>query len=982
MILDSNTLFNIAKHTNKTLKLADYVIKAKRDLFYNSLAKIETTTNEVELIEAFHSDLQDTTSKIKDIHTLLSTVDENGNVLHLVGEKNLETIFGEAYDKKEQTLELPFATIHLHRELDRESLKFAIAKKFFGFNNQEYTKFHSQRKNTFNLSEQELYEDDEKIEFLTSLRLREKYQPAVDKIKELISSNIDFRKRLTLEDKNLIDKEITFDKSMVDSVAQASLYISKKDGVLQWGSGFKTKYPKEIESIVKALKENPYVDAVEIDKDTSPLAFLSFLNQIKDTKFNIKKPVILKSRKLGVYRASGLFYPSQNIVAVDVKNPSAGLHEFIHATEDTNDEILNSKSRYDMGRLLRNRIDKTELAIAVPKSKIGYYLSTTEIMARAGEIAYLFEKYDYKPENESYSEFKERVEAGQKITTVYDLNLVKNISKYETNTNIYFNFTEMSPDVVHSLRDYYKAYYRVDNTDKLENMLGEVKVPERTPHQVVKEVKRYQKTSLSGIQSDTLERLLNYNDKNKTIDPGIFINKFILENTSIGRTTKVLTEDLFADQNKSFEVLCNWAFDNKKFYEMSRIIEGFYRINSKVNTESLSVMDYLKTEPSFELNLDYRDSLSHFKEETQKIHERRNVIYDQIMKSEISNADYHNGMDELKIEYKSLYTSTILKPKAEYDDLKNKTDMYQNLVSVSRNSNYNEFRLNSLRQGMILKMMHQTLERDGNEIANYFTKDDIAPKTAILTNNEDLQSYIRRVERFDRASENDYNIDKIKDVMIQNIKATGQVPEIIDIASRVNLSMTRGDYSVYNASTFDDNFMTYQINNIENNPRISSGNFEFNLFETFFKGEKNPEIINANIPDLKNFDLKTKEVLEFKDSFEYKTRPVDETVLPEREESTLEIDEATITVINEANKKAKKEELDTTSDELVSDIVEQIDQKEAMKNIQKLNKDIISDEIKEANIDESSPIDPNPEVKVASKRGRKKKTDPNQHRLF
>lgn len=952
MRLDRNTLFNIAKHSNKTLKLADFVIKANRDIFYNKLSKLDTDINEVDLIEAFHSDLADTTKKIEDIHALLSTVDASGHVMHLKGEKNLTKIFGDAYNQEQQTLELPFTTIHLHRELDRDTLKYSIVNKLFGFkNNDEYDSFYKQRNNTFKLSENELHEDDEKIEYLASLGLRKLYQPMVDKMKEMVANNITFRKELSLEDKNLIDKEITFDKSMVDSVAKASLYITKEKGIEQWGSGFKTKYKKEVDDIVKALKTNPYVDAVEVDKDTDPKAFLAMLDQVKDCKFNITNPVTLKSRKLGVYNATGLYYPHEHIVAVDVKNPAAGIHEMIHAVDFNNDNISHSRQRFNIARALRGRIDKDLLASTVSKSRYGYYLSTEEIIARAGEITYLFEKYDFNPKDESYEEFKERVVDGQTMNDAYDLNLVKNIEKYENNANIYFNFTTMEQDAVEVLREYYKSYYRINHADELIPAPIERALPERKEHRVVSEQKRYEKTVLSGIKSAALEDLLNYNEENKIVDPSVLIHKLITESTTIGRTTKALYETVLEDQDKCFEVLCNWAYDNKKFYEMSRIVEGLHKTHRNVNIENVCMVDVLDKDKELTYKADYRDSIQVYKEQARELHKIREEVYEQIMNGDIPNNEFQDKMKAVQETYSLLYRGTILAPIKEFDKMYSKTEMFENLNNIQKNANYSDSRYRIKRQTSMIKMLAKTLERDGNEIANYFTKEDITPKAALF-DKQGFDMELNRASRTDGRQSEPYTLNGFKEAMQQTLKASGEIENLLDMDNRFKVIATRGDYSVASCRTMDKSFMDNIVENIENNPNLIIRDASFNISKSMFNDQTELELINKAIPDLTDYKSKQQEVLNFKDSFEYK-------------------------VVKTENNKPIEPEMEDVPD-LVNEIVEKLSKTYTSEQIKKINEGITDG----LDLKDDTPIDPNPPVEETKRRGRKKKVNPNQQRLF
>ena len=365
---------------------------------------------------------------------------------------------------------------------------------------------------------------------------------------------------LSIEDKNLLDEEITFTKSMVDGVAKGSLFITKKDGLIQWGTGFKRDYSDKVQELMKALEENPYVEAVELTSGSSIDAYLNLMNQIKEMNFDLQAPVFLKCRRLEVYNAAGLYYQGQRIIALDIKNPSAAIHEFIHSVDDNK----NSKERQDFARFARSRIDYEYLS-TLSKKKQNYYLSTREVIARAGEVAYLFEKFDYQPSNESYEEFKNRVVKGQEITNIYDLNLVNNIESYEKRAYVYFDIKNMGASDVHIFREYYKEYYRPELAQKLEKTTS-VNIPEREPHKVVSRSKNFQKTALSGILIENVENIFDHNEKLKIIDPAKLVDIIFGDTMNISRTTKNISNDLIRKQHEVIDTICDWADKNDNKY--------------------------------------------------------------------------------------------------------------------------------------------------------------------------------------------------------------------------------------------------------------------------------------------------------------------------------------------------------------------------------------------------------------------------------
>ena len=114
----------------------------------------------------------------------------------------------------------------------------------------------------------------------------------------------------------------------------------------------------------------------------------------------------LKFRKLGKHKASGLYVPGLNIMAVDVRDSSSFIHEYGHYLDYTYDQsgIISSTSHSfkDIRNIYKASLLKLiqiaeetrlDLAQAVHiKKKLDYYLTPTEVFARGFEW-WVFETY-------------------------------------------------------------------------------------------------------------------------------------------------------------------------------------------------------------------------------------------------------------------------------------------------------------------------------------------------------------------------------------------------------------------------------------------------------------------------------------------------------------------------------------------------------------------------------------------------------------
>lgn len=997
-MLTRNTLMDISKHSNATIKLADYMVKSKNPLFYNEIQKIDANSDEIDLIEAFHTDLGKTVKTLDNVHQLLSTVDEKGEVLHLKGEKQLQEIFGENYDVVNQTIQLPYGELNLKKDFDKDYEKERIIRHSLGLNLEQYQTLFKQRKNTFKHNQDELHTDEDKIEFLTTYALRETFNTPLQKIRKMVDENIEFRKNLSIEEKNLLDEEITFTKSMVDGVTKGSLFITKKDGIIQWGTGFKRDYTDKVQELKKALEENPYVEAVELTSGSSIDAYLNLMNQIKDMNFDLEGPVFLKCRRLEIYNAAGLYYQGQRIIALDIKEPSAAIHEFIHSADDNK----NSKERQDFARFARSRIDHEYLS-TLSKKKQNYYLSTREVIARAGEVAYLFEKFDYQPNNESYEDFKKRVVEGQKITNIYKVNLVKNIENYERRANVYFDITTMNASDVHVFREYYKEYYRPDLAQKLEKTTA-VTIPEREPHKVVNRSKKFQKTALSGILLENVEAIFENNEKLKIIDPALLIDTIFGDTLNISRTTKNISNDLIRKQHQVIDSICEWAEKTDNKYVKSRIIESTFKHYVEQGTESVILHAYLAKEKSKSIQIDFKSKIDEYKEKATPVYKqylkefvRKNAIekqssspyYSQEMNDFI--AENNNKLNDILNDTLKKGIGTTVKLHNEDKDIETLHDDMRRIVREEAHGTYLYGNSKARRFKSAIKIFEEEL-RENNEFLNYFSKEDKSPARVSLLLQKNYKSilscanqYYTRINPEDGELEyGHYKFENtFKGKFLPLLKQTNELDELYEMNSRLTYKtplLHDVQKFEFKGRTIPNEVTLGVIENAESYLEHASYSSNVSIDESVFNGKiakgLSLDEIKADIPNLENYEKIQNEIKKIKESFKYKN--IQATVGREIKQSV------DVSVIKELESPLEGERLDSF------DKVEDKNQNPSgLENF--INKKIgIKKEMKEK-VDnkedlknENSPIDPNPkqEETVKKKRGRKKTIDPRQQSLF
>jgi hypothetical protein len=572
-LLDNNTLYNISKHSNKAVKFTNYIIDSDFPILLDYTKSLNPNSHPIEFIEAFRKDIKSTIKHAKDVHMLLSTVDENDNVIHLKNdEKNLSNIFGEHYDADRKIINFKNFSINLRKKFNPESLYEEITQNIMGKSCQYFEDVFKTRNKVFKLNDKELFNNDDKISFLSTIKDRSEYNFIIELIRGFSDDFLSYRKKMNLNERRFVDNEITFDRSMIDSVTKQSTFITQEK-VDQISSSHK-KDTDLLKKITKQVKDSNIFDAVEIDKDTDLEGVLNFLEKVKDVKFFLKNKITLKFRKLGNYNVGGMYYSNANVVAIDITRPDAAIHEFIHAVDIENKNILNSDRRMEV-------VEKFSGFISLnpqEEKKQDYYYNDKEVIARLGEISFVLNKYNYN-QNEDFEDFVSRVQLGEEKEHSSDLRLTHTADFYfNQHPSIYFDFANREPKDILEIKEYFQSYYGIENKKikefKAERFTGindsNVKLTgsKRLPHKL---------QPVALINSDNIKFILDYNKEKNFIKPEILVDYLIRLRTDISRTTKDYKNKTFYEQLKTIEVLSDWIVENNdlnlayEFFKLSHI---------------------------------------------------------------------------------------------------------------------------------------------------------------------------------------------------------------------------------------------------------------------------------------------------------------------------------------------------------------------------------------------------------------------------
>ena len=425
--MKTNILNNV-KNIEKLLKIIDLNQKGINYVVNKSASAIDLGLSKSEFLESFKNDVEKTAAYLYDSLPIIYSVNE-GRVTEIHSLDNtIEGVFGSLVKDNIVTLCTVKFDLSNYVPMKKSDIATAIYENLFGINRKELLalgKAIEKYETTSDLVE--------KAVLFPSTILANKLIEKVGRQNNLFSQ---YRKEMNF--KQLEEFNITFNRSGIEDVIQNSTYISSK-GIEQTIPAHKSFTSSAIE-IANGIKNNKfkYIEAVEVDGDADISKVLKIINQLEALKINTEFKFTLKFRKLGNYSANGLFMENGFIVAEDLRNTSALLHEiahFVHMVSHNDNAFVN----YMIAKLTP-RVDLK--AIEQIGGKKEYYLDSKEVLARALEIASLLAS-----------------ESGIVSFEDWEYGLIKSRSHYEMNEGIYFNFNSFDGETQLEMIELFKFFF-------------------------------------------------------------------------------------------------------------------------------------------------------------------------------------------------------------------------------------------------------------------------------------------------------------------------------------------------------------------------------------------------------------------------------------------------------------------------------------------------------------------------------------------
>lgn len=558
--ITKETLLNISKYSNKVIKLAKYFQEANQPFVMQELMNMSDQTDQVELLDAFDKDIKKTVNELYEIQKLLITVDEEGNIKELKGDtKNLKDIFGDNYNMEAQKVNFPAAILDLNKPKEKKELKEELMQNILELSPLQYKELLKIKDILKDVDKEELSTNGEKINYLVNKSNIDFVKESVEKINQYVKAFVEIRKNLNFEEKELIDKKITSSRTMIDGVLNDSTFISLKDGIEQI-SPIHLKDNENaneiIDKIKKELEESKYINSIEIDKDTHLEKFLFLMKKVKGLHLNLTQEFEFKTRKLGNYRANGIYIHDNelmmeqkgyhnteyNIVALDVNSPSSLVYELTNLVGLSNEEFIKSPLRRAISLHFKSKVNNSVLQEngATP-AYLHYLRDNKKVMARLGEIGYILNKYDYKghENKEDLNSFFDKVRLLENMEHKgeKEIPIVHKIDFYRENSAQYFDIDNLQQEELKIVKEYFKSYYntikdeflplennsmlktldRLKEEQKLREIQEAILEEEEEENKPKMKKRRYNQEEfpISKVTNDNIKTILEYNDKEK-----------------------------------------------------------------------------------------------------------------------------------------------------------------------------------------------------------------------------------------------------------------------------------------------------------------------------------------------------------------------------------------------------------------------------------------------------------------------------------
>ena len=431
-----NSIIEVKKYSKSLQKLVATAHMQEHGVtcYFNSASEaINFGATRSDILDALKKDISKTAEDLFKGQEIINSI-EKGRVVEFNSIYNrTEDVFGLAYSKEDQTIKLSEVIFDLSNKSQRTKAQMVV--EIF--------------RNVFNIDAKELsstlksvksYESaTSEINKVISLPSVAKADEMIKKITETDIAYASYKDGMDFEQKTAHD--ITFKRTGITGVIQNSTYFDHT-GVKQIASSHKVIDTKELEFIFTSGRLK-YFDALEVDGDGDLNKALRVLQQVEKLKLNTSEKITFKFRKLGNLNARGVCIANQRVVAEDVRDTSAVLHEIAHHIH------LLTLSEHPLVIQMVNKLDSLinlnkvpEFAIDEIAKKSDYYHTETEVVARALEIATLL-----------------AVENGLVQVEDDDFMLIKSRSFYEEYQGIYFCFNSFSNETVGEMLALFELFF-------------------------------------------------------------------------------------------------------------------------------------------------------------------------------------------------------------------------------------------------------------------------------------------------------------------------------------------------------------------------------------------------------------------------------------------------------------------------------------------------------------------------------------------
>lgn len=482
--MKNNSLVDVAKHQNKLRKIVA-LNEAGAIIFTDKTAMaLYGKVSKSEFINAFKADVEKTATYLIDSLGIINSI-KNGLIQELDSlDNSVESFFGETYKDGVITLSGVEFIPGAKAVVSRSEIIDTIYNKLFEIDRKSLN-YLARTLERYETSTSDI----EKALLYPSTVMADKL---IEKIGLINHKFEEFRGKLSYEE--LEEFTSTFNRSGITDVIQASTYVDIK-GVRQIANSHKSNIPvlSEISESLKASKFK-YIQALELDADSDVRKVFNVISQIERLKINIKEKFVLKFRKLGNYNVRGLCINTLGIVAEDVRDSSALIHEIAHYVHLSNMQIFESKFVNYMIDKLTQRVDLNNVPVVAQSNiakKETYYLSREEVIARALEIAALFAN-----------------ETSRVIWSEADLDLIKSRSFYEEYEGIYFNFNSFDEETKDEMLKLWELFYETSysevsntNIDLFVKIDTKFRRTQKDIHELLKEADRLSTRELKELYS-------------------------------------------------------------------------------------------------------------------------------------------------------------------------------------------------------------------------------------------------------------------------------------------------------------------------------------------------------------------------------------------------------------------------------------------------------------------------------------------------